>query len=265
MTTADDPLTLTNRTALITGAGQGVGRRVAELAAARGAAVIVNDVDQGRADELVDRLRATGAVATAAVADVGDFDRLGAVICSAAAELGTIDILVNNAGNRGADLAPQVRRPFWEQGPGDWAPYLHVNLHGVMTATRHVLPLMRATGYGRVITVISDAGRVGEINGMEAYSGAKAGAAGFTRSIARLGGRIGVTANCVALGATRTPAIADAIADPDFAAKVLSGYLIRRFGEADDAAHMILFLASDLAGWITGQTIPVNGGYSLTL
>lgn len=130
-------------------------------------------------------------MAIAAVADVGDFDRFGAAIGSAAAQLGAIDILVNNAGNRGADIAPGPQRPFWE----------------------------------------------------------------------RLGGRFGITANCVALGATRTPAIAD----PEFAAKVLSGYLIRRFGEPDDAANMILFLASDVAGWVTGQTIPVNGGYSLTL
>ncbi|MGW6426328.1 SDR family NAD(P)-dependent oxidoreductase [Nocardia sp. NPDC055053] len=265
MTAPDNPLTLTGRTVLITGAGQGVGRRVAELAAARGAAVIINDVAAERAGDVVDQLRSTGAVAIAAVADVGDFDRFGAAIGSAAAHLGAIDILVNNAGNRGTDIAPGSQRPFWEQEPADWAPYLHVNLHGVMTATRHVFPLMRANGYGRVITVISDAGRVGEINGMEAYSGAKAGAAGFTRSMARLGGRFGITANCVALGATRTPAIAQAIADPEFAAKVLSGYLIRRFGEPDDAANMILFLASDVAGWVTGQTIPVNGGYSLTL
>lgn len=265
MAAIDNPLDLTGRTVLVTGAGQGVGRRVAELAAVRGAAVAINDVSAERAHEVTEDLRTRGCAAFAAIADVGDFERLGAVIETAAQELGPIDILVNNAGNRGAETTATPTRPFWEQDPSDWKPFAHVNLDGVMNTTRHVLPRMRSRTFGRVITVISDAGRVGETNGMEAYSGAKAGAAGFTRSIARLGGRYGITANCVALGATRTPATADAIADPAFAEKLLSGYLIRRFGEPDDAAHMILFLASDAAGWITGQTIPVNGGYSLTL
>lgn len=261
----DNPLDLTGHVLLVTGAGQGVGRRVAQLAAARGAAVAVNDVCADRAAEVVEELRSAGACATAAVADVGDFDGFGAVVAKIGDDLGPIDILVNNAGNRGADIPAQAPRPFWDQDLDDWRPFTHVNLDGVMIATRHAFPHMMSRKYGRVITVISDAGRVGEINGMEAYSGAKAGAAGFTRSMARLGGRFNITANCVALGATRTPAIADAIANEEFAKKVLGGYLIRRFGEPDDAAHMILFLASGPAGWITGQTIPVNGGYSLTL
>ncbi len=124
---------------------------------------------------------------------------------------------------------------------------------------------MVPAGFGRIVTVISDAGRVGEARGLEIYSGAKAGAAGFTRAVARLGGRYGITANSVALGATRTPAIAALTENEEFARKALSGYLIRRFGEPEDAANMITFLASEAAGWITGQTIPVNGGYSLTL
>jgi 2-hydroxycyclohexanecarboxyl-CoA dehydrogenase len=265
MTPSDNPLDLTGRVLLVTGAGQGVGRRVAQLAAARGAAVAVNDFCPERANEVVDELRAAGAKATAAVADVGDFGAFGAVVEQVGAELGPIDILINNAGNRGAEAPTHAPRPFWEQDPSDWEPFTRVNLDGVMVATRHAFPQMMGKKYGRVITVISDAARVGEINGMEAYSGAKAGAAGFTRSMARLGGRFGITANCVALGATRTPAIAAAIANEEFAKKVLSHYLIRRFGEPDDAANMILFLASDAAGWVTGQTIPVNGGYSLTL
>ncbi|MGA4790810.1 SDR family NAD(P)-dependent oxidoreductase [Nocardia sp. AB354] len=261
----DNPLDLTGHVLLVTGAGQGVGRRVAQLAAARGAAVAVNDVSADRAAEVVEELRAAGASAAAAVADVGDFDGFGAAVAKIGDELGPIDILINNAGNRGAEAPAHAPRAFWEQDLDDWRPFTHVNLDGVMIATRHVFPHMMSRKYGRVITVISDAGRVGEINGMEAYSGAKAGAAGFTRSMARLGGRFNITANYVALGATRTPAIAEAIADEEFAEKVLGGYLIRRFGEPDDAAHVILFLATGASGWITGQTIPVNGGYSLTL
>jgi 3-oxoacyl-[acyl-carrier protein] reductase len=124
---------------------------------------------------------------------------------------------------------------------------------------------MVPAGYGRIVTVISDAGRVGEANGMEVYSGAKAGAAGFTRAVARLGGRFGITANCISLGATRTPSTDAALADDDLGAKVLSRYIVRRFGEPVDAAAAVLFLSSESAGWITGQTLAVNGGYSLTL
>jgi len=265
MTNTDNPLDLSGRTILITGAGQGIGKRVAELAAARGAAVVVNDFDPDRAAAVVGELRSAGTTAAAAAADVGNFEQFGAAIGEAVEEIGPIDILVNNAGNRGADAPTHAPRPFWEQDPSDWKPFFHVNLDGAMNATRHVLPYMIAGKFGRVITVISDAARVGETNGMESYSAAKAGAAGFTRSIARLSGRFGVTANSVALGATRTPAIAGAIADENFAKKVLSSYIIRRFGEPEDAANMILFLASGAAGWVTGQTIPVNGGYSLAL
>ncbi|MBT0566838.1 SDR family NAD(P)-dependent oxidoreductase [Williamsia sp. CHRR-6] len=258
-------LDLTGHTALITGAGQGVGRAIALQFAANGASVVVNDFDAERAKNVVEELRAAGANATTAVGDVGDFEGFGAAIAAAADELGPIDILVNNAGNRGAEAPNSAPKPFWEQDPSDWNPYLNVNLHGVLNASRHVFPHMISKKYGRLITVVSDAGRVGEINGMESYSAAKAGAAGFTRSMARLGGRFGITANAVALGATRTPATEAAMGNEDFAKKVLSSYVVRRFGEPEDAANMVLFLASGASSWITGQTIPVNGGYSFTL
>lgn len=114
------------------------------------------------------------------------------------------------------------------------------------------------------MTVISDAGRVGEPH-LAVYSGAKAGAAGFMRAIAKAGGRFGITANCVALGGTRTPSVADLIPDTETEKRALSQYVIRRLGEPEDPAAMILFLCSDAAGWITGQTYPVNGGYSFAI
>ena len=262
---SDPVLDLTGRTAFITGAGQGIGREIANLFAAYGARIAVNDCDSDRAREVTAHLRKAGADAFPVIADVGDFEALGAAVKDVRAQLGPLDILVNNAGNRGVNTAPGTDTPFWEQHPADWRPYLHVNLDGVMNATRHSLADMTARGRGRIITVISEAGRVGEAGGLEAYSAAKAGAAGFTRAMARLGGRYGITANCISLGATRTPATATAIDNPGLAQKVLSNYVIRRFGDPVDAANLALFLAGDAATWITGQTIPVNGGYSFSL
>ena len=116
---------------------------------------------------------------------------------------------------------------------------------------------------GRIITIISDAGRAGEA-GLEVYSGAKAGAAGFTRAIARSLGRYQITANCVAIAATMTPAIEARLkANPEMAKKMMEKYVIRRPGQPTDVANMVLFLASDASAWITGQTYPVNGGFYL--
>ncbi|MEU6559870.1 SDR family NAD(P)-dependent oxidoreductase [Nocardia nova] len=256
---------LSGQVALVTGAGQGVGREIALRLAQFGAEVVVNDFDGDRATAAAADITALGRRALAAQADVGDFEQVGQMFDCAKAELGAVTIVVNNAGNRGAGPAPGEPVPFWEQTPADWAPWLRVNLDGVMNVTRHAVGHMVSAQRGRVVTIISDAGRVGETHGMEIYSGAKAGAAGFTRAMARLGGRHGITANCIALGATRTPAIADQIEDEEFAKRVLSNYIVRRFGEPADAANLTLFLASGASGWITGQTIPVNGGYSLTL
>jgi 3-oxoacyl-[acyl-carrier protein] reductase len=138
------------------------------------------------------------------------------------------------------------------------------NFFGVLNATNAVVRGMVERGYGRIVTVVSDAGRVGEPN-FVVYSGAKAGAAGFIRGLAKAVGEAGVTANCVALSAMRTPATEAITADEDAVRRLLRGYVIRRLGEPDDAANMALFLASDAASWITGQTYPVNGGYTMSV
>jgi len=118
---------------------------------------------------------------------------------------------------------------------------------------------------GRIVTIISDAGRMGEVR-LEVYSGAKAGAAGVTRAMARTLARHNIRANNVAIAAINTPGIrARRTADPEAAKKMMEHYVIRRLGESDDVASMVLMLCSDGSGWITGQTIPVNGGYSFAL
>lgn len=264
MVQSNDLVDLKGRTIFVSGAGQGVGRRVALHAAEHGAgAVVVNDFYQDRAEAVAAEVEELGVTAFPVQADVSDFESVRDAFSRARGAVGPITILVNNAGNAGATgTAGPDPLPFWEQEPSDWAPFLGVNLDGVMHCTRHALSDMVTERYGRIVTVISDAGRVGE-PGLEAYSGAKAGAAGFMRSIARTTGRFQITANAVALAATRTPFVSALLEDPEATKAQLKRYIIRRFGEPEDAANMILFLVSDAASWITGQTYPVNGGYSV--
>lgn len=257
-------LDMTGRVALVTGAGQGVGRQVALHIAAHGGAVVVNDYHLDRAEAVAAEITGQGGRAVGLRCDVTDLDEVTALVSEGADRLGPIDVLVNNAGNAGpAENALDHTPPFWETGPKDWEPWIATNFYGVLHACRAVLPGMVERGYGRIVSVISDAGRTGEPN-LAVYGGAKAGAAGFSRGLAKAVGRHGIGVNCVALSTINTPGVASAIADPDIAKKALRGYVIRRFGEPSDAANAVLYLASDAAAWVTGQTYPVNGGYAIT-
>jgi 3-oxoacyl-[acyl-carrier protein] reductase len=251
---------LTDHRALVTGAGQGVGEEIARTLAQAGAEVLVNDLVPARAQRVVDAIVAAGGAARPAVFDVTDY----AAVVTAIDEGGPVDILVNNAGNAGRattmgmeDLANLV-----DTAPADWEGFIRVNLYGVMYAVRAALPGMIEAEWGRVVTVISDTARVGETH-MPAYSAAKAGAAGFCRSVAREVGRHGITVNCVALGSMNTQGI-DPASD-ELAARLVKKYVIKRRGLPRDIAAMCTFLASPQAEWITGQTYPVNGGYSFAL
>ncbi|AMG75282.1 MULTISPECIES: SDR family NAD(P)-dependent oxidoreductase [Sphingopyxis] len=258
-------LTLEGRTCLVTGAGQGVGRRIALHFAGAGArAVVVNDFRADRAEAVAEEVRALGGEAVGIAADVTDRDAVEAMVAKAAEAFGPVDILVNNAGNMGAKPDEVEPAPFWSASRATWDAFLGVNLYGVLNCSSAVLPAMMERKFGRLVTIVSDAGRVGE-PGLEIYSAAKAGAAGFTRAVARTMGRHGVTANNIAIATTRTPGVADVTEDPERARRMLGQYVIRRFGEPEDIANMALFLASDAASWITGQTYPVNGGYSFAL
>jgi 3-oxoacyl-[acyl-carrier protein] reductase len=256
---------LAGRVSLVTGAGQGVGAETARYLAEHGAVVVVNDYVGVRADTVVAEIVADGGIAMAAPGDVSDGDDVARMVATAAETYGPIDVLVNNAGNAGANPQGLTRKPFWEKDPAEWEPFLRVNLYGVLHTCRAVIPgMIEAGNGGRIITVISEAGRMGE-TGLVAYSAAKAGAAGLTRALARELGRYAITANIVAIAATRTPATAAAMDDEEFAKQVLRNYIIRRFGEPSDVAAMITFLASHAASWITAQTYAVNGGFSVTL
>jgi 3-oxoacyl-[acyl-carrier protein] reductase len=266
---SEDILDLSGRVALVTGAGQGVGRQIAlHLARHNCGGVAVNDYHLSRAEAVAEEVRAAGGKAIAVQADVTDLAAVKAMYEQIQAEFGPVGVLVNNAGNMGANPTQEIRKPFWETGPEVWNHSIGVNLYGVMNCAAAVIPGMIARGApGRIITIISDAGRYGDI-GMEAYAAAKAGAAGFTRSVARTLGRFDITANAVAIAATRTPATQANYDNPAAAERlkrVFEKYIVRRPGEPTDVANMVLFLASDASSWISGQTYPVNGGFTLAL
>lgn len=263
--TVAELMDLSGRVALVTGAGQGIGATTAHLLAAQGAGVAVNDYFADRATAVATSIATAGGRAHGVQADICDYASVTTMIAEVERELGPVDILVNNAGNAGAitdGLAPQPE--FWDQEPAEWQPWIAVNYLGVMHTTHAVLGGMVKRQRGRVITIISDAGRIGE-PGLIVYSGAKAGAAGFIRAVAKAVGPHGITANCIALGATRTPAIAPMLENEAVRKKVVRPYLLGRLGEPVDAAALITFLASDAAAWITAQTYPVNGGYSVSM
>jgi NAD(P)-dependent dehydrogenase (short-subunit alcohol dehydrogenase family) len=247
---------LSGKRALVTGGGQGVGRGISLALSSAGAEVAVNDFVGERAEAVAAELRAAGGKADALPFDVSNFD----AAIEAVERGGPFDILINNAGNAGPEGFNF--EPFSETSPADWDRYFNVNLFGVMNCTRAALTGMIEKGDGRIVTIVSDAGRWGEPR-MAAYSAAKAAAAGFTRSLARDVGRHGITVNNVALGSIDSSGqMNDHLDNPD-TQKRLKSYIIRRFGRPDDIANLVTFLASPLSSWITGQTYPVNGGYTV--
>jgi 3-oxoacyl-[acyl-carrier protein] reductase len=261
---AEPVMDLSGRVALVTGAGQGVGAETCRYFGAHGAKVVVNDYVLERAQAVAEEIRAEGGEAVGLQGDVTDPISVAALVAEGSAELGPIDVLVNNAGNAGADPTNLATKPFWHGDASEWEPFLQVNLYGVLHCCRAVIPGMIEAGRGgRIITVISDAARVGE-QGLEVYSAAKAGAAGLTRALARGLGRYDITANNVAIGATRTPTFAELLDNEAWAGPALKKYVIRRFGEPSDAAALITFLGSGAAGWVTGQTYAINGGFSFS-
>jgi 3-oxoacyl-[acyl-carrier protein] reductase len=263
-----DPLDLGGQIAFITGAGQGAGRSIALLMAHHDAGgIAVNDFVVERAEAVVAEIQSLGVRAIAVPADVGEHASVRAAIDIATSKLGPITLLVNNAGNAGPNTQMGHSPSFWETHPSDWDRYFRTNLQGVMNCCHVALPGMVAQGRGRIVTIVSDAGRVGEAR-LAAYSAAKAGAAGFMRALAREAGRFGITANAISLSALEPPldpASKRQFLASDQAKAIVSRYVIRRFGRPEDVAIMALFLCSDAAGWITGQTYPVNGGYSFAI
>lgn len=240
---------LNGRVALVTGAGRNVGAGIARALAARGAAVAVNDLVADRARETAAAIESAGGRAVAVDFDVADFDAVVAGVDGVEAALGPLDVLVNNAGVP----AGMAMTPFRETRPADWQPYVDVNLYGVLNCCRAVIEGMCERGFGRIVTISSGAGTAGVGIGVAAYGAGKGGGLAFMRSLALEVASRGVTANSVALGLMSNV--------PEEAVPALAPTIpVKRLGTPEDVGACCVYLASDEAGWMTGQTLQLNGG-----
>ena len=252
---------LDGRSAIVSGAGAGVGRAIAHQLAQAGATVWVNDLHLELAETVAGEIEADGGAARPIAGDVCDLDSVRAV----RDETGPLDILVNNAGSgvRAFTEGTATIAPFVASTPEQWEPVIAVNFYGVMHMTHTFLPAMLEQGWGRIVTIVSDAGRKGE-RSQAVYGGAKAAAMGFMRGIAQEAGRKGVTANCIALGTVPHGTGGGGEESEQYKALVRP-YPVGRIGRPDDPAPLAVLLCSDAGEWITGQVYPVDGGYTSAL
>ncbi len=242
------------QTVIVTGAGHGFGRAMAQSFITRGAQVYGLDVN---ADGLAETARLTGCETL--VVDVGDREAVQTAVATILAATGRIDVLVNNAGG----VQGQAGRPIEEITAADWQVIFDVNLSGTFFMAQAVTPAMKRQNSGRIVNISSGAGRTISLTGIQAYASAKAGQIGLTRQLAHELGPWGITVNCVAPGFIRSNPSTERQWDAMGEARqqaLIDGIALRRLGSPDDIAHAVMFFASAQAGWITGEVLGVDGG-----
>ena len=245
---------LKDRVAVVTGAGSGVGREITKVLCGEGASVAAVDILEEKAGQTVELVKGLAGKTNAYKADVIDSQQFQEVANRIISDFGHIDILINNAGYG-------IYKNFDASTIQDWMIDININLIGVLNCTRSVISHMKERKYGKILTIVSDAGRVGEPF-FTTYSAAKAAAVGFSKALAKEVGRDSINVNCIALGTTKTPLILPFLT-PEAEKKMLKRYPLNRLGLPADSAYLAAFLVSDRASWITGQCFPVNGGYSM--
>lgn len=241
------------RVAIVTGASRGIGRAIALRLARDGRHVVAVARSQGPLDELVAEITNAGGKATARACDLADFGAVTAMIESVAKDLGRIDILVNNAGITRDNLILRMTDDEWDD-------VVNTNLKAVFVACRAAARPMMKGKFGRIVNIASTSGLVGNA-GQANYAAAKSGLTGLTKTIAReLGGK-GITANVVAPGFIQTDMTKDLPAD--VLDKVRASMAVKTLGVPEDIAACVAYATSDDAGYLTGQTIAVDGGMTM--
>jgi 2-hydroxycyclohexanecarboxyl-CoA dehydrogenase len=260
---------LAGKSVIVTGAGSNIGRAIALAFAKEGSHVTVADIDEKSGQSTADEAKKAGAAsATAVKTDVTTWDSVLAMVRSVESARGGVDVLVNNVGWT-------IDRLFIEKTRDEWEREVQLNLWGMINCTRAVLDGMIAKKSGAIVSMGSDAGRMGEFR-EGVYGACKAGVIALSKSIAREVGRHGIRLNVVCPGMTIPESDEDinplsmwsqepnkAFSAPEMQARIAKAYPLRRVGHPDDIAPAVVFLASDAARFITGQTLSVSGGYTM--
>lgn len=247
-------LHIENKVAIVSGGASGIGEKTAEYFVQERVKVLVADVNEEGIQKTVSLLKGRGGEVDGFSCDVTDDKMVSQMVNRAIAHFGAVDFLVNSAGIGGG------MSPLETAERAEWQKILDINLIGTINCCQAVMPIMRERNQGRIVNVASEAGVSGE-KGLEIYAASKGGVISFTKSLAKDLGRNNVTVNTVAPAFVHSPMTA--YLTPEIEKKWLKMYTIKRLGETGDIASMIVFLCSDRCSWITGQTISINGGFSM--
>jgi 2-hydroxycyclohexanecarboxyl-CoA dehydrogenase len=247
---------LAGKVAMVTGAAQGIGRALATRLAQEGASTAIADIQEEVAAKTAAELRNAGMQASAVKLDVISFDSATAAVAAIEHEFGPIDILVNNAGW-------DKLEPFVASTPETWDRVIAINFRGVLNCCKAVIPGMQARGGGKIVSISSDAGRVGS-TGEAVYSGCKAGIIAFSKTLARELARNNINVNVVCPGPTETALLRGVMEkQPKVLEAMKRGIPMRRLGQPEDLAGAVAFFASSDADYATGQVISISGGLTM--
>ncbi len=250
---------LTDKVAIVTGGGRGIGKAISKALASQGANVVIADILVDEAEQTVSEIKDSGGKAVQIKTDVTDLEQAKKAVAMAKDNFGTVDILVNNAGW-------DKMVPFMETTPDIWEKIIAINYKGVLNFVYAVIPEMQEKNKGKIISISSDAGRVGS-SGESVYSGTKGAIIAFSKTMARELARNNINVNVVCPGPTPTPLVEEMKEESELNKKIFGSMEkiipLRRMGDPEDIAYAVAFFSSDEASFITGQVLSVSGGLTM--
>lgn len=253
-----EKIDFTDQVAVVTGAASGIGKGIAKEFAKEGANIVIADIDVERGQEVADEIESEfGVTAVIKETDISNYDACQETVEATVDEFGRLDSLVNCAAGETGDLS-EMTEPFLSERPEQWDPQFDITLRGTLNMTHNALTPMVEQEAGSVISLISDSYQ-GQDPDLTVYAAAKAALVTFTSSLAKEVGQHGIRVNAISPSTTKTPATEEFL--DKYGDRIVEQYPLGRLGRPEDHANAAVFLASDAADWITGQTLSVNGGF----